>query len=169
MTPPKSTSSPLYKIGFESVKGKDDCGVGNLKNTIDMQSTIRGTTIVLRTLIFSMPSTTIIPPSTVIASPKARGIPVMDCITKSPPASIAQRDTLAAKNMPRFTILPFGISLFLPATRNSAQISDIKIEEIATFKGDDLPKKSAISRPEENPAPIAVPTYNAAVLNAFFT
>lgn len=25
--------------------------------------------------------------------------------------------------------------------RNSAQISDIKIEEIATFKGDDLPKK----------------------------
>ncbi len=116
-----------------------------------------------------MPSTTIIPPSTVIASPKARGIPVMDCITKSPPASIAQRDTLAAKNMPRFTILPFGISLFLPAMRNSAQISDIKIEEIATFKGDDLPKKSAISRPEENPAPIAVPTYNAAVLNAFFT
>lgn len=73
MTPPKSTSSPLYKIGFESVKGKDDCGVGNLKKTIDMQSTIRGTTIVLRSLIFSMPSTTIIPPSTVIASPKARG------------------------------------------------------------------------------------------------
>lgn len=43
----------------------------------------------------------------------------------------------------------------------------MNIDEIATFKGDDLPKNRAISRPDENPAPIAVPTYNAAVLNAF--
>ena len=53
--------------------------------------------------------------------------------------------------------------------RNKAQIIDINIDEIATFKGDDLPKNRAISRPDEKPAPIAVPTYNAAVLNAFFT
>ena len=53
--------------------------------------------------------------------------------------------------------------------RNKAQIIDINIDEIATFKGDDLPKNRAISRPDENPAPIAVPMYNAAVLNAFFT
>ena len=71
--------------------------------------------------------------------------------------------------MPALTILPFGIRRFLPAMRNKAQIIDINIDEIATFKGDDLPKNRAISRPDENPAPIAVPMYNAAVLNAFFT
>ena len=45
----------------------------------------------------------------------------------------------------------------------------MKTEEIATLRGDESPKKSAISLPDENPAPIAVPIYNAAVLNDFFT
>lgn len=53
--------------------------------------------------------------------------------------------------------------------RKSAQSKDIKTEEIATLRGDESPKKSAISLPDENPAPIAVPIYNAAVLNDFFT
>ena len=53
--------------------------------------------------------------------------------------------------------------------RKIAHKSDIKTEEIATLRGEASPKNKAISRPEENPAPIAVPTYNAAVLNAFFT
>ena len=53
--------------------------------------------------------------------------------------------------------------------RKSAQSKDIKTEEIATLRGDESPKNSAISLPDENPAPIAVPIYNAAVLNDFFT
>lgn len=57
----------------------------------------------------------------------------------------------------------------MPAIRKSAQSKDIKTEEIATLRGDESPKKSAISLPDENPAPIAVPIYNAAVLNDFFT
>lgn len=51
--------------------------------------------------------------------------------------------------------------------RNSAQRSDIKTDDIATLNGDASPKNKAISRPEEKPAPIAVPIYRAAVLNAF--
>jgi len=82
---------------------------------------------------------------------------------------MAHREMLAAVKMPKFTILPFGIRWFLPATRKSAQSKDIKTEEIATLRGEESPKKSAISLPEEKPAPIAVPMYNAAVLNAFFT
>ena len=59
----------------------------------------------------------------------------------------------------------FSMSFLL----NEDDKSDIKTEEIATLRGEASPKNKAISRPEENPAPIAVPTYNAAVLNAFFT
>lgn len=169
MTPPRSTSNPLYRMGFERENGKEESPDGSLKKTRAMQSTIRGTTTLLSKRIFSMPNTTTTPPSIVIARPNARGTPVIDCMIKSPPASIAQRETLAAKNIPAFTVLPFGISPFFPAIRNKAQISDINTDEIATFSGDDLPKKSAISRPEEKPAPIAVPMYNAAVLNDFFT
>lgn len=80
MTPPKSTSSPLYKIGFEIEKTSEWSGVGSLKNTSAMQSTMSGTTMLFKRRIFSMPSTTTIPPSTVIASPVARGIPVIDCM-----------------------------------------------------------------------------------------
>ena len=76
---------------------------------------------------------------------------------------------LAAVNMPRLTILPLGIRWFLPAIKNSAHNSDINTEDIATLRGDESPKNNAISLPDEKPAPIAVPMYNAAVLNAFFT
>lgn len=169
ITPPSKTSSPLYKIGFESMKGRECAGVGSLAKTRVIESTISGTRTALSRRIFSMPKTTIIPPSKVIARPKASGMPVMECMIKSPPASIEQSDMLAARKMPSFTILPCGIIFCLPAIRNSAQRSDIKTDDIATLKGDASPKNKAISRPEEKPAPIAVPIYRAAVLNAFFT
>lgn len=64
---------------------------------------------------------------------------------------------LAARNIPAFTILPFGIIFCFPAMRKSAHKRDIKTEDVATLSGDESPKKSAISRPDEKPAPIAVP------------
>ncbi len=149
--------------------GREYCGVGNLTNMRVIDSTIIGTTTALSKRIFSIPRTTIIPPSIVITSPKASGIPVSELIIKSPPASIEQSEMLAARNMPNFAILPFGISPVLPAIRNNAQSKDIKTEETATLSGDESPKNNAISLPDEKPAPIAVPMYNAAVLNAFFT
>lgn len=76
---------------------------------------------------------------------------------------------LAAVKMPSLIILPLGIKPCLPAMRKSAHNIDIKTEDIATLRGEESPKNNAISLPDEKPAPIAVPTYNAAVLNAFFT
>ena len=169
ITPPSKTSRPLYKIGFESMKWRVCAGVGSLAKTRVIESTISGTRTAFRRRIFSMPKTTIIPPSKVIARPNASGMPVMEYMIKSPPASIEQSDMLAARKMPSFTILPCGIILCLPAIRNSAQRRDINTDDIATLKGDASPKNKAISRPEEKPAPIAVPIYRAAVLNAFFT
>lgn len=74
-----------------------------------------------------------------------------------------------ARKIAKRTSLPLGISPCLPAIRNRAQSIDMNMDEIATFSGDASPKNKAISLPDEKPAPIAVPTYNAAVLNAFFT
>ncbi len=82
---------------------------------------------------------------------------------------MAQSDMHPARKIAKRTTLPLGISPCLPAIRNRAQSIDINIDEIATFSGDASPKNKAISLPDEKPAPIAVPTYSAAVLNAFFT
>ena len=80
ITPPKSTSSPLYKIGFAIEKGRECEGVGSLKKIRVIDSTIMGTRTAFRSRIFSMPSTTIMPPRIVIASPKASGMPVSEDI-----------------------------------------------------------------------------------------
>ncbi|MDE6302110.1 MAG: hypothetical protein K2M36_00785 [Clostridia bacterium] len=127
-----------------------------MKNISAIHSTIMGTIIVLTSLIFSMPSTTIIPPSIAITSPSI-GKPVSDCITNSPPASIAHSDMHAEKNMQKPISLLRGISPRLPAIRKSAHSSDINTDDTATLSGDTSPKNSAISLPEEKPAPIAVP------------
>lgn len=126
-----------------------------------------GTISELTTFIFSMPSTTIMPPSIAIASPKS-GTPVMERITNSPPAHIEQSDIPADRNIAKPISLFFGIRSSLPAMRNSPHSSDINTADIATFSGDTSPKNRAISFPDENPAPIAVPIYKNAVLNDFF-
>lgn len=76
---------------------------------------------------------------------------------------------LADRKIKKPTILPLGMRLSLPAIKNRAHSKDINIDEIATLRGEESPKKRAISLPEEKPAPIAVPTYKAAVLKDFFT
>lgn len=53
-----------------------------------------------------------------------------------------------------------------PAVRNSADRADINRADNATHHGDDVPKNSAISRPDENPAPIDVPMNKNATLKA---
>ena len=47
-----------------------------------------------------------------------------------------------------------------------AQITAINTEDSATHHGDVSPKKRAISRPVENPAPIDVPINKNATFNA---
>ena len=80
ITPPKRTSSPLYKMGLEIAKGREYEGVGSWAKIREFASTIIGTRTALRRRIFSMPRTTIMPPRMVIARPKARGMPVSDDI-----------------------------------------------------------------------------------------
>ena len=117
---------------------------------------ISGTTIEFTNFIFSIPRMTTTPPIIAIISP-SMGTPVMECSTNSLPASMEQTDIPAERNMHRPMSLFFGISECLPAMRNSAHSSDINMDEIATLSGAASPKNSAISFPEENPAPIAVP------------
>ena len=131
------------------------------------QITMRGTIIEFTNLIFSIPSTTIIAPSIAIASPSI-GTPVIERITNSPPAHIEHSDIPAEKNMQNPISLLFGISPSLPTIRKSPHKSAINTDDIATLSGDASPKKSAISFPEENPAPIAVPMYRKVVFNDFF-
>ncbi len=97
-----------------------------------------------------------IPPSIAMASPSI-GIPLNDRITNSPPATIAHSEMLADRKMQNPISLFFGIRRRFPAMRNSPQSSDINTEDKATLSGETPPKNSAISLPEENPAPIAVP------------
>ncbi len=132
-----------------------------------MLSIMSGTTTEFNSLIFSMPDTTIIPPAIAIISP-SMGMPLKECSTYSPPASMEQRDMPAERNMQHPISLFFGISECLPAIRNSAQSKDINTEETATFKGEQSPKNNAISLPEEKPAPIAVPIYRKVIFSAFF-
>lgn len=88
--------------------------------------------------------------------------------TNSLPASIATSDIPAEKNIIKPTALPFGTSPNFPASKNSMLKSDMNIEATATLRGDAAPKNRASSLPLENPAPIAVPIYKNATLNAFF-
>lgn len=138
-----------------------------MKNTIAAHSTIIGTIIEFTNLIFSMPSATIIAPSIAIASPSI-GTPVIERITNSPPAHIEQSDMLAEKNMHSPISLFLGIRFSLPTIRKSPHSVAINTEDIATFSGDESPKNRAISLPEENPAPIAVPIYKKVIFNDFF-
>lgn len=169
ITPPSKTSRPLYKIGFEIENARVDVGVGSFAKISVIHTTIIGTKTTFSKRIFSMPSTTIIPPRIVIASPNARGTDVSEYMMKSPPASIEQRDMHAARKMAKRISLPLGISPFWPAMRKSAQRRAEKTEDSATLRGDDAPKNTFSSRPDEKPAPIAVPIYSAAVLIDFFT
>lgn len=117
---------------------------------------ISGTTSVFTNLIFSIPRTTITPPIIAITIPSI-GTPVIECRTNSLPASIEHTDIPAERNMQSPISLFLGIRECLPAMRKSAHSSDINTDESATLRGDASPKNSAISLPEENPAPIAVP------------
>lgn len=156
ITPPSRTSSPLYRIGFIILKpGQYSC-LSSFKNIRVTHSIIRGTISVFTILIFSMPRTTIMPPSIAIASPSI-GTPASERITNSPPESIAHNEMHAEKNMQKPISLFFGISPHLPAIRKMPHNSDINTDDIATLSGETSPKKRAISLPEEKPAPIAVP------------
>ncbi len=126
-----------------------------------------GTSTLLASFIFSMPSATTAPAHIAMTSP-SRGTPVMLPSTNSLPASIATRDIPAEKNIIAPTILPLGTSPSLPASKNKRHKSDMNTEDSATFKGDAAPKNSASSLPLENPAPIAVPMYKNVTLSAFF-
>lgn len=126
-----------------------------------------GTTIELTILIFSIPSMTIIAPSIAIASPSI-GTPVIDRMTNSPPAHIEHSDIPAEKNTQIAMSLFLGISPSLPTIRNSPHKSAINTEDAATFRGDASPKNSAISLPDEKPAPIAVPIYKKVIFKDFF-
>lgn len=53
--------------------------------------------------------------------------------------------------------------------RKSPHSMDMNTADSATLRGDTFPKNRAISLPDENPAPIAVPIYKKAVLRDFFT
>lgn len=132
-----------------------------------MLSIMSGTTTEFNSLIFSIPDTTIMPPATAIISPSI-GMPLRERSTYSPPASIEQSDMPAERNMQKPISLFLGITECLPAIRNRAQSSDINTEETATLSGEQSPKNNAISLPEENPAPIAVPIYRKVIFNAFF-
>lgn len=121
-----------------------------------MQRIISGTTIEFTSFIFSIPHMTTMPPIIAVTSP-SMGRPVILRMTNSPPASMEQSDMPAERNMQKPMILFFGISECFPATRKSAHRSDINTEDSATLSGDASPKNSAISLPEEKPAPIAVP------------
>ncbi len=138
-----------------------------MKNIRATHSTIRGTTIEFTNLIFSIPITTIIAPRIIIIKPSI-GTPVIDRITNSPPAHIEQTEIPAEKNMQNAISLFFGISPCLPTMRNSPQSNAINIEDTATLSGDASPKNNAISLPDENPAPIAVPIYKKVIFKDFF-
>ncbi len=72
-------------------------------------------------------------------------------------------------NMINDNSLLLGIRRFFPAIKNIAHSIDINTADKATFNGDELPKNSAISLPEEKPAPIIVPMYRNDVFIDFFT
>ncbi len=78
ITPPIRTSKPLYKIGLLKENARECDGVGSLTNIRTIDKTINGTSMLLRRRIFSIPRTTTTPPKIVIASPSARGTPVME-------------------------------------------------------------------------------------------
>lgn len=107
------------------------------------------------------------PPSIAITSPSI-GMPVIERITNSPPAHIEQSDMPADINMHSPISLFLGISSCLPAIRKSPHNSDINTDDSATLSGDTSPKNSAISLPDEKPAPIAVPIYKNVVFKDFF-
>lgn len=106
-------------------------------------------------------------PSIAIAKP-INGMPVIERITYSPPAHIEHNDMLAEKKIAKPISLLLGIRFCFPAIKKSPHRRDINTEDNATFKGDRAPKNSAISLPDENPAPIAVPMYRNAVLKDCF-
>lgn len=138
-----------------------------MKNIRATQSTMRGTTIEFTIFIFSMPSITMIAPSIAIASPSI-GTPVIERITNSPPAHIEHNEIPAEKNTQSLIALFFGIRFCLPAIKNRPHKSTINTEDAATLRGDASPKNNAISLPDENPAPIAVPIYKKVIFNDFF-
>lgn len=135
---------------------------------INIDRTMSGTRKLFNSFIFSMPSMTAIAPSIAMTRP-SRGTPTSDLMTNSPPASMEQSDIPAEKNIPACTILPLGMRFSFPAHMNIQHSAAINTDDSATFSGDELPKNSAISRPDEKPAPIAVPIYKKVAFKEFFT
>ncbi len=108
--------------------------------------------------IFSIPRITITHEIIAISSPSI-GIPLSEERINSLPANIEQNEIEADKKIPTANSLLFGRIFNLPTIINKAHNADIKTADIATFIGERLSKKSAISRPDEKPAPIVVPIY----------
>ncbi len=166
-TPAIKMSRQLYRIGFDmlNVDEKFSCEMREKISAIDM--TIIGTSIAFAILILSIPSTTTTPDKSVIISPKKTGIFVSVVSINSPPAIIVQVDIREQIRIIKFVSLFFGIEWYFPPSKNKAHRRDINMLDTATFIGEQLPKKSAISRPEAKPAPITAPIYRKLTFNTF--
>ncbi len=165
ITPPKSTSKPLYLIGRKIEKSPLKISAPFLKKTTNNSTTKSGIKTVFAHFIFSIPKHTKIAPIIAIASPR-RGIPKSEERTYSPPASIEQSDIAEDIKIPVFTKKFWGTALTLPATKKSPHNIEINTAASAVQYGEVSPKNRAISLPEENPAPIDVPIYKNATRKA---